>query len=533
MSVIKRSSTFGTAILPAILVLAASAVAVYKVEYLGYDSGSSLPHVSYYVETVMEFDGHGTPVEISMALPQNQEHQRVSDESFDSDDLKFSVAQDRGERRGVWTSTSVIGRRQLKYTATVDRDQVEYEIDSAMSIEQSLPVQVSTYLLADSTIQSDDPRIAALSDSIGLSVDSTMLLNVRRIYDLATFGLKYVRYSGTTDALTAYQLGEASCGGKSRLMVALARHLGIPARLVGGKILQAGQSTATHIWVEYYMNGYWVPFCPTNQYFAEIPAHYMVLYYGEQPFLTHTRDINFKFFFNVKKRLILPDTQGAKINKAHPLDALNVLANFRRAAISIELLRIIVMLPLGILVIVIFRNIIGLETFGTFMPALIAIGFRDTGLNNGLLLFTLIITFGTGVRAAISHLQLLHTPRLAIVLTMVIVFLLGLTTFGLSFGFTDFARVALFPLAIMTLTIERFSILTEENGLVSALKVYVSTMIVASLAYLLMSWRLLQGIIVGFPEALLLVLALYIYLGRYSGFRLMELFRFRDVLHRS
>ncbi len=36
--------------------------------------------------------------------------------------------------------------------------------------------------------------------------------------------------------------------------------------------------------------------------------------------------------------------------------------------------------------------------------------------------------------------------------------------------------------------------------------------------------------VISFPETIFVVIALFIYIGRYSGFRLMEHFRFRDLL---
>ncbi|MFW9842921.1 MAG: 7TM domain-containing protein, partial [Candidatus Thorarchaeota archaeon] len=450
--------------------------------------------------------------------------------SFQSGDLRFRVTQSPDDRRGVWSSRSVTGKRRLGYIATVLRDRQVYRIDSTLPTRQELPSSVVGYVLPDSMVQSESGAIAALADSLGLHQDNTLVANIATMYDYVTHTMRYVRFSGTTDALTAYRLGEASCGGKSRLMVALARHLGIPARLVGGKILNPGRSTATHIWLELYIGGHWVPFCPTNDYFAEAPPHYLVLYFGEQPFLTHTRDINFRFFFNVKKRLVM--AQSPRTAGSHPLDILSIWNIFEQAAISIELLQIILMLPVGVLVVVFARNLLGLETFGTFMPALIAVGFRETGLLNGLALFAMIITFGSLVRWCINRFQLLHTPRLAIILTSVIVFMLGMTTIGIAFGMSQFARVALFPLVILTLTVERFSLITEEYGPWRAVTIALMTMIVTSAAYLVMSSRSLQAIVVSFPEILLVVVALFLYAGRFSGFRAMEFIRFGDLLRR-
>jgi 7 transmembrane helices usually fused to an inactive transglutaminase len=49
------------------------------------------------------------------------------------------------------------------------------------------------------------------------------------------------------------------------------------------------------------------------------------------------------------------------------------------------------------------------------------------------------------------------------------------------------------------------------------------------LAYLIMGQERLQHLVFVFPELLLILLAVTLILGRYSGYRLMELFRFRAL----
>jgi hypothetical protein len=55
---------------------------------------------------------------------------------------------------------------------------------------------------------------------------------------------------------------------------------------------------------------------------------------------------------------------------------------------------IMVMIPIGVLVILILRNLIGLQTLGTFTPVLIALAFRETQLGFGIVLFTVITALG-------------------------------------------------------------------------------------------------------------------------------------------
>ena len=78
------------------------------------------------------------------------------------------------------------------------------------------------------------------------------------------------------------------------------------------------------------------------------------------------------------------------------------------------------MVPLGAVLLVIFRNVIGLSTFGTFMPVLIALAFRETHLVAGLVLFSIIVGFGLIIRFYLDQLKLLLVPRLAAVLIVVV-----------------------------------------------------------------------------------------------------------------
>ena len=85
-------------------------------------------------------------------------------------------------------------------------------------------------------------------------------------------------------------------------------------------------------------------------------------------------------------------------------------------------------------------------------------------------------------------------------------------------------------MVILTMTIERMSITWEERGGSHAMKVAVGTLIAASLAYLLMSVPELAYFIFTFPAVLMILVAFMLAMGRYRGYRLTELFRFKAFL---
>ena len=90
--------------------------------------------------------------------------------------------------------------------------------------------------------------------------------------------------------------------------------------------------------------------------------------------------------------------------------------------------------------------------------------------------------------------------------------------------------VSLFPMVILTMTIERLSITWEERGGGHAFKVAVGTIIAGSIAHALMSISWLVYFIFTFPAVLLILVGFMLAMGRYRGYRLTELFRFKAFL---
>jgi hypothetical protein len=191
--------------------------------------------------------------------------------------------------------------------------------------------------------------------------------------------------------------------------------------------------------------------------------------------------------------------------------------------------RILLMVPIGAFIMLLLRNLIGVKTFGTFMPVLVALAFRETRLIAGVALFVLVVGLGLLVRFYLERLRLLLVPRLTAILILVVLLMAGISVLANRLDLEVGLSVALFPMVIMAMTIERMSVVWDERGAGTAIREGVGTLVVAALAYLAMSWPWLEQFVFVFPEALLLLFAGCLLFGRYSGYRLMELFRFRAL----
>lgn len=493
-------------------------------------NGSALPRRHYELLIDMKLFGHGEDTSIRVALPLESERQRVRNELVTSGDFRFDMERRGDNRLGVWKARAPHGPQSIVYSCTVATEAQQFDLAPGIELPDRYPAELRPYLLGSEKIQADSPEVLALLDRLlppERRRDVAAIL--RAIFDYTHDTIKPANYEGTTDALTCLRLGDSSCGGKSRLFVALARAAGIPARLVGGLILKERTWQSTHVWAETWIGGHWVPFCPLNGHFGRIPENYLITYRDDLPQFFHTADVNFSYGFTAR-RTLAPPAEWLPVSLPASLGALNLWAAFEHVRIPVNLLKIILMIPFGALVVVIARNVVGIETFGTFMPALMAVAFRDTGLLWGTSLFVLILLIGSLTRLVLDRFQLLHTPRLAVILTVTVLFVLTVALLGAASGSVLATRVSLFPLAILTLTVERFALMLEEAGGRRAAGVVAGTLLVVSACYAVMEWETLQLTTLAFPEILLLVIAAFFISGRWLGMRFSEYIRFREFL---
>lgn len=505
-----------------LLVLSAGAILLYKLYSLGYSLEETLPVRRHLVTYELGFDANGDDVRIRTFLPVTDVRQQVADEHNDSPGLHFTAEMESLNRVATWTGQSARNDSHIKYSFSVITHALRFELDPSLAVPSAYPSSVSNWLKPEEDIQVDDPEISRTLRRIGAD-SGTVVSRLQKIYDF-TRELKSRPFKGTTDALTALRLGEASCNGKSRLFVALARAAGVPARLVGGVILESTKKRTSHQWVETYVAGHWVPFCPTNKYFAELPESYLTLYYGDQVLFRHSKDINFSYRFDMASALV-PSTKAMASFKVF-----NVWALFERLGLPFLLLRSLLMLPFGALVVVMFRNVIGMPTFGTFLPALIAAGAGETGALWGVVAILIVVAAVASVRAFVHRLELLHSPTLAILLAAVTLTMLVVALWAERFGLIQLAHLTLFPIAVLAITAERFYLSLTEQGPMTAAKEIGGTLVVMLACFALMNSLALQVLVIGFPEVLLLVVAANIYLGRWVGVRLSEYRRFRGLL---
>jgi hypothetical protein len=316
--------------------------------------------------------------------------------------------------------------------------------------------------------------------------------------------------------------------GREECLLLLLRAAKLPARLVEGIPLAEGIQNQLLSWVETWNGKNWDIIFPERGEVVPDPATYLPLSVGGIPAFRVSSggraDIRWSLSQQAVSRWSLHWERIRRSNRFLDRWSLFQLPpEFQRT------FRILLLVPIGTLIIGFLRNMIGFPTFGVFMPVLMSLAFRSTGLAYGLGIFAGILLVGYAVRRGLDRLRLLLVPRMSVILTLVIACFTLLALAGNVLGLREFMAVGLLPFVILTMVIERFFVLVEEAGIREGLRTAAGSAAVSIIAYGIISWDPLQLTFFVYPELLAAVAAIQILLGRYTGYRLSELFRFRAV----
>ncbi len=475
------------------------------------------------VELEIDARGSGQRGSVRAALPSADAQQEVFDERQTSDRLVFTIRTERGQRTGVW-SGRFDGVHSISHGFRVQMVETPPELPSDLS--QKPPKEIAdTYTRSTSRYPSDAPEVRELVASVAPPAPNDPLGQMRTLLGYVTDEILTVA-TGSDDALLTLSAGEGNALGKARLLVSLLRAAGFPARVVAGLRLRANKEARQAIWAESWVGGRWLPLSPTLGFFGARPPDLLSLKVGSGILVDETGLDALSTRYRVLRESLDAKEVASFMVPSNPL--LAAVSLYRLPVGSQAALRILLILPLGALIISIFRNLVGLRTFGTFMPLLIALALRELSLSLGLSLVGSVIALGIVSRLFLDRLQLLLVPRLGVLLCVVVLAITAQSLLGFSYEVKDLFASVLFPVVILTMLIERFSITQAEEGPGAAVQRLASSTLIAMCIYPVFRIETLDHLMFGFPELAVSIMGLLVVIGGYTGYRLAELWRFRS-----
>src|SRR5690554_1756324 len=505
-----RSLTLHLRILIALCVIIGISVTAYQIYILGIPVSADETDNLWNIDAKVEFNASGrVPVKLQMFVPPlNQDYVSLN-ESFISNNYGVSVNARDTNRLVTWSARRAQGKQTLYYRMVMTKRYSSEDVKSKGPIyRETLPVEGAEKIAAEALLAPIRQHSA----------------------DVETFISETIKRVNDTDDDNVRLLlgGDTSSERKTDAIDLLLSIAHVPMQRLHTIRLQGGIAQEPELWLRSYNGKKWLYFNPLSGA-QGLPSDRMIWWLGDEPLVSLEGGNKARVTFTI-------NNSEMNAMRLAQLTSENTEAGFLDYSLyglplqTQQTYQVMIMIPLGVMVILILRNLGGLQTLGTFTPVLIALAFRETQLGFGILLFTIITSLGLALRSYLEHLKLQMLPRLSVVLTFVVVLIAVISLFSHKLGLERGLSVSLFPMVILTMTIERLSITWEERGGNHAFKVAVGTLFAAALSHHLMSITELAYFIFTFPAVLLIMVGFMLAMGRYRCYRLTELFRFKAFL---
>ncbi|WP_101759824.1 inactive transglutaminase family protein [Oceanicoccus sp. KOV_DT_Chl] len=466
------------------------------------------------IEAKVEFDALGGEVKTSLALPKTQPNMEVLDEIFSSSGYGFNIEKNQGHERAVWSKRQVSGKQALYYKLDVHQ-QNDYMDDGQVNLSTAitLPDWAGT-------------RRASLRAATEALIETSWQASADR-NTFASQLLKSLNDPKNNDA----RLIHNDLIDKTQVQIALdlLAMADIPAHILRGIYLESDRSNiGASSLLEIHDGKRWQVFDPVSGT-SGLPENFLIWQRADKSLLDVEGANNSRVRFSTLANDI--PTRDVALQQMGGERA--ALLDYSIYSLPIEqqsVFKFILLIPVGTLFVIFMRVVIGMRTAGTFMPVLLAIAFIQTTLLSGVLIFLLILTIGLWVRTYLSRLDLLLVSRIAAVVVIVVGLMALISIVSYKLGIEQALTVTFFPMIIIAWTIEHMSILWEDDGPMEAVIQTAGSLFVAIICYGAMTNHYLKHWMFNFPELLLVLLGLIIILGHYTGYRVSELIRFRNMV---
>jgi hypothetical protein len=494
------------------LLLLSAALISYRILWLGYPVFPTVAGKAWQISMDAYVKTGQQEATVMIGLPFSYGERMVVEERIHSGTLSFRLLRQGPNQMGVWSGAPGAGEEVIRYSAIL-----LFRSKRGADIK---PPELEPY---PKNIEKEEQVLAQRLVGRWSKLEPTARLRAIT----ATAKGAWRGPSPLSQDLQAWSDIEKKYGRPVSFQILL-RSANLPSRMITGLHLVESVATLPLTWIAVWTGQNWERFHPETGEIFEKSMQFLPLTVGEVPAIQVSQGEPPEVRWTISRQVLSQWRIHFEriIRSSRFLDRWSL---FHLPEQFQDTFRILILVPVGALIICVLRNIVGFPTFGIFMPVLMALAFRNTGLLYGLGIFAGIVFIGYGVRRWIDKLRLLLVPRLSVLLTLVIIAFTALALVGSKFGLREFMAVGLLPFVILTMTIERFFVLIEESGARAALRTAAGSAAVAAITHELIHFQSLQLTFFVYPELLFAVAAIQILLGRYTGYRLSEVLRFRNL----
>ena len=465
------------------------------------------------IKLLLQLESYEKAASIQVPPPWDTQYTRLFAQSLEHPELQLKRTKKTDNKRDITLVASAPG----KYTINADFNiHLSSLPRSNLKTTNLSELNRSLWLSSSDDVQVESKTALTILDQYPSTEFSTEDL-IEKLFNYVSNNVR-IRQYGNIDSEVTLRKRRGSELGLNNALLALLRSAHLPARLVTGINLQDNASSQPYYWVEVYDNEIWLPLDPVHGYMKQLPAYYVPLRKGGDALFIEKDAKVLKTDWSINT-MDMPNQYQEKANRNTA-----AIFNFNRLSPSNrENLGVLLLLPLGVLITELLRQIGGIRTYGTFTPTLLALATVHVDRITALIVFSLVITIGIVIRSLMPNFDLQRTARLAIVFTLVSASMSIVTSGLIFFDPSVDSIVVLLPVVILTMLVDRIYSVSDERGLHTAM-VRLFWTLVAAFFSLLVLWQLSWSLwLVSYPETHLLTLAFIILIGMYRGPKVSEL----------
>ncbi|MDA7747402.1 inactive transglutaminase family protein, partial [Psychromonas sp.] len=326
------------------------------------------------IDAKVEFDAIGKPVLASLTTPNTQAGFTQISQNAASPGYGLSFLYENNAPEAEWTIREATGPQTLYYNIQLMADN--------KSLDQPITAMPPLF----------DEQYGAAGLAAGRDIIKTALKTSADAFSFTRELLKQINSDQPNQNVSLILNGKIS---KTDLLIALLNEAKYPSKKVGALVLEDGrrrQHLLPLVKVFQEKNGIIESHLFNANSTESVDRSNLLLWdQNGKSLLELTGGENSKVSFSmIKQEQPALSAILQKTDNDH-------LFNFSIHSLPIEdqsLFKGILMIPLGVLIVVLMRVLVGLKTSGTFMPVLIAMAFIQTSLVTGLVGFVLLVAVG-------------------------------------------------------------------------------------------------------------------------------------------
>lgn len=374
----------------------------------------------------------------------------------------------------------------------------------------------SRWLSASEGIEINTPATSEIVEQLSNTALSSDVL-IEKLFDHVSNNVR-IKSRSNNNSETVLSTRRATALGSNRTLVALLRTAHLPARIVTGVNLQVTAAQQPYYWAEVYNDETWVPLDPVHGHMSQLPAFYIPLRKGGSD-LVKTKDATIK----ATTWKIETTRAPTSLLISGPRKLSDILDLNRLSPDNRENLGVLLLLPLGVLLTEMLRQLMGVRTYGTFTPTLLALAIIHVDRITAVIIFLIVTIIGVSIRSYLQKMGLRRTPLLGIVFTLVAISMTFVVSGFMYFDPAMDAIAVLLPVVILTMLVDRIYSIADQRGMRTAMIRLLWTAVAAFLSLLVLLQADWSHWLVAYPELHALTLAAIIFVGRCHCLKISQL----------